>query len=190
MYLISENRYLLLDKTILIDHIFYYTINSFWFNFIKPNNIINEKQYYGIIGKFYESYICNLINESYNEDSSHEIKQLNELQIEGKNTIDLGDFHIYYKNKIALGEIKSTNFGSKFKYDPDILFADEKARKRFLKDFGISQLVDTIVRIVNDPSLILPGNHVYSNYEIYPIIVFHERMFQVPFANLEFKNCS
>jgi len=183
---LRPDEWLVLDKKIMIDFLFNHTILQFWFEYIRPNEISDVSHYFGVIGQFYHQYIGNLIQSIFSHDVNLDVKTLDELVFHSKSTTtELGDVLIQKKDKMILGEIKSTFFKSELKYDDESLLKEPKNLKEFKKNFGIEQMAKKIIKLSKNPEA-----YDFSANEIsiiYPILIFHEKAFQCPFSNTKFQ---
>jgi len=193
IYEINKEEFLLLDLPFLINRLFYHMINELWFDIIKPKLPIkglNHKTYFAEIGKFYEVYIAKLLKQAFPFLKHPEPKFLDELKVikPGHNSeIELCDIFLRQNKNILVGEIKSTNYGSKFKFADDLLNSFAENIDRFLKDFGILQISNTIKTLLENPTLFDVKIDANKKYEVFPIIVVHEKMLQLPFTNSLFQ---
>lgn len=186
----DEDTWLMLDIPFIVDNCFYYIINAFWFNHIKKKGV-SHKLYFSKIGQFYEQYVSGVIKRSFQFLKHPAPKTLDELKVkspETKTDIEIADVYIRQNKKVLLAEIKSTSFGTNFKYALDLIQSFEHNLPRFTKDFGITQVANAVEFFIKNPKMFDEKTKKGSNYKIFPAVIFNERFFQSPFSNLVFNN--
>lgn len=187
-YPYHDGLWILLDESFLLDHCFQYTINSFWFNHMKPAGY-NHKSYFAKIGRFYENYISEMIHASFHFLENPSPKTLNDLVVRKSNEeFEVTDVYVREGEKIFIAEIKSTSYNAGFKYADDVINTFEENEFRFVKDFGLLQVLNAIKFISENHNLVDENAAEIEKFQIFPAVIFNEKLFQTPFANLFFQN--
>ena len=64
-YRYDDDNWFLMDYLYLVDNFFNSLITTFWFEYLKPNNVISAKGYFGEIGLFFETYTCSILKNCF-----------------------------------------------------------------------------------------------------------------------------
>lgn len=185
----DNDSWLLLDVPLLVENIYYLHINLFWFKKVKQSNI-DAKFYFGKIGSFFERYISGLLQRGFHFLRHPAPKFLDDLKVTHPKTgsdVEIADFFIQQNRKIILGEIKSTQLAVNLKYNEEPIDTFKNNLEKFKKDYGIKQIARSIWFVVNHPELISNKITTGKNYNIFPVLVLSERLFQTPFSNQIFQ---
>ncbi|PQJ69252.1 hypothetical protein [Polaribacter butkevichii] len=189
-YKFDKSTYVLTDNIFLLEKTYSQFINDFWFEKIKINISKENKKTYNIanfrsnVGYFFENYVDSIIKYSFQKASKFKIKLFEDLEKSGK---EFSDIYIRNKNKIILGEVKSTGLYDAEKYSLDIDSFYKGNRNLFFKNFGINQVVESIKNFRTEINKF--DNQISSKgyYIIYPIIVFNEKALQTPLMSIIFQ---
>lgn len=169
----SETRYILLDFDFLIEKVYHFFINDYYFDYIKPNENIGYDYYASEIGYFFETYVSSILKKSLHRKEII-IKTLDELKSNIKGSeIELADFYIREDNRIILGQIKASALNNEQNEGTaEKLFSKNK---NFLKDFGLNQTFDSLDYFNEFPKEFDETiTKEAQKYEIYPVIVLND----------------
>lgn len=187
LYKISQNKYLILDNTSLLEKLYSQFINDFWFShmkLIKSNNgtpLYTFRDYRGIIGYFFEDYVGKLLKNSFSNYKYSKLLIFDELKINLKGgELEIADAYLRYGKKIILSQVKSGNIYDKEKYGGTTLSLYKKDRIKFFETFGVDQIVESISRMIKYIKRI--DNQFQENKlnTIYPCIIVNDRALQTP----------
>lgn len=172
--------YVLLDDGFFLEKFYSLFINDFWFDFLKPNEICDRKQWGDFIGsKFFEPFIEDILSESFSNSDNVILRSTTELlfKIEGR-PIEYADFYVRENQNVALFEVKSGFIPLDHGYKTVSNIDDYRNLdlNKFNKDYGLKQLAEKTLKKfhlykkeIDDP---------YFNYgrkvQIYPIIVVND----------------
>jgi hypothetical protein len=149
-------------------------MNEFWFDYAKSANI-SIKRFRGIFGDFFEDYTIRALINLYPQ-----LRNGKELMKEFGLGEEPCDFIYNEENKILLGEIKSTWLAAEqLEGKADSLFRGDE--EKFFQDTGLSQIVSDLHHMRDNPEHFLPGVKWDKLYDIYPVIVFNEKVFSTEF---------
>lgn len=188
MFRLGDKEFLLLDSKFLIDKCFDALLNGFYYEFLINRNVTSQ-EYFSNVGKFYENYITDLLQTGTKNRKDLSAKYRDELEVvQGKNSIELCDFFITNGNNFLIGEIKSSYLKANYKYSKEIIETFRDNRKRFIKDFGIRQNADQVARLINYPKLFNVSFNEKGQYDLFPVVVINEKIFQSPFSSVTFND--
>lgn len=172
LYKIPGKYYIVLDHDFLIQKLYQFAINDYFFDYLKPNDAVNYFYYAAEIGLFFENYVSDIFKEIF-EEQTVTLKTLDELKTKVTGSeIELADFYIREGNNIILGQVKASALNTEQnRGTAESLFTMEKD---FLNDFGIIQTFDTINNLKMYPKEF--DNQIKDDivYNIYPVIVLNE----------------
>ncbi|WP_224999425.1 hypothetical protein [Cesiribacter sp. SM1] len=180
-------RYVLADITFLVEKAYYQFLNDFWFDWIK--SITNEagkpkysiKDYRSEFGYFFESYLSKIIVACFSNYSHSKLLLFDELKVPTSNgDKEIADIYLRYGKRILLGQVKSGSIYDNEKYGGDIESLYKRDRTKFFENFGVNQVVNSIV---------LMNNHIHKvdnkypkgkTIEVYPCIIVNDKALQTP----------
>lgn len=169
----SGTRYILLDFDFLIEKVYHFFINDYYFDYLKPNENIGYDYYASEIGYFFETYVSSILKKSLHRKEII-IKTLDELKSNIKGSeIELADFYIREDNRIILGQIKASALNNEQNEGTaEKLFSKNK---NFLKDFGLNQTFDSLDYFNEFPKEFdETTTKEAQKYEIYPVIILND----------------
>lgn len=168
----SETQYILLDFDFLIEKVYHFFINDYYFDYLKPNESIGYDYYASQIGYFFENYVSSILKKSLDKKGIT-VKVLDELKSTIKGSeIELADFYIKEDNRIVLGQIKASALNNEQNEGTaEKLFSQNK---NFLKDFGLNQTFDSIEYFNEFPKEFDETITGEQKYEIYPVVVLND----------------
>jgi len=194
-YKSTEKSYILTDNILLLEKLYNQFINDFWFDYLKHatkedgTKLFDIKKYKSIIGYFFETYIREIIDYSFNKAKYYSILQFEELKTTYQgNLIEIADLYIRYNSKIILGQVKSTTLYDNEKYAGNVDEFYKNDRNKFFASFGIDQLVNSI-KILNDAMPMLDSKFPHNkSLKIFPTIIFNEKALQTPLMGKIFQD--
>lgn len=172
LYKVPNKWYIILDHDFLIQKLYQFSINDFYFDYIKPNSTVNYAFYAAQIGLFFENYVSKILKKSFkNPDVT--LKTLDELKTKKPGSeIELADFYIRKGNNIILGQVKASALNTEQnKGTVESLFSN---KKDFLSDFGVKQTFETIQYLKKYPEEFDNQLKENESYYVYPVIVLNE----------------
>jgi len=187
LYKVSDNFHFLMDVTFLVNKLYYSLLNDFWFDFLKPQKDIrgiekfNYAHYRGVFGSFFESLIGEMVQRSFSYLKYPNPLMFGDLDINGPNgKIEIADIYIRQNKKILVGQVKSSSIYDKEKFSGEIDTLYKSDRKKFFKDFGVNQTLESIKNILKYSSLFDAPIQAQKRLEFYPIVVVNDKVFQTP----------
>lgn len=178
---VKNLAYVLSDNNFLIEKLFTQFINDFWFDYLKPNETINIREYRGVIGQFIEMYLSEIIRNAFSQNLHIKLLLFDELKIKvDKNEIEVADLYLRYNKKILLAQVKSTSIYDKEKYGGDIMSLYKGNRDEFFKNFGINQLISSIQNLEKYFEYFDPGYPHSGLRKIYPCLIVSDKAIQTP----------
>ena len=185
--------YILLDDGFFIEKFYSIFMNDFWFDYLKPNEICNRKDWGNFLGaEFFESFIDEILSESFSANANYILRSTNQLifNCEGS-PIEYADFYIRNKQNIALFEVKSGYIPVDTGYKTVKSIDDYKNLnlEKFYDNYGLKQLVEKTIK----------KYHLYKHYiddtsfnktrkvQIYPVIVVNEPIISSSIVTFIFK---
>ena len=190
LYKIPNKWYIILDHDFLIQKLYQFAINDYFFDYLKPNTNVNYPYYAAEIGLFFENYVSGILKKSFKKHNVI-IKTLDELKTKKPGSeMELADFYIRKGNDIILGQVKASALNTEQnRGTAESLYSD---KKDFLGDFGVKQTFETIQYLKKYPEEFDDQIKEDETYNIYPIIVLNEAITaSLPICllfNDEFKN--
>lgn len=186
LYKILNKWYIVLDHDFLIQKLYQFAINDYFFDYLQPNTEINYAYYAAEIGLFFEEYVSGILKKSF-EKNNITIKTLDELKTQKPgNEIELADFYIRKDNNIILGQVKVSALNTEQNRGTvESLYSD---KKDFLGDFGVKQTFETIQYLKKYPEEFDEQFKKGEIYNIYPIIVLNESITASPSICLLFND--
>lgn len=172
LYKVPGEYYVILDHDFLIQKLYQFAINDYFFDYLKPNDAVNYAYYAAEIGLFFENYVSEILKKTF-KGQEVTLKTLDELktQITGSE-IELADFYIREGNNIILGQVKASALNTEQNRGAvESLFTKDK---NFLGDFGLLQTFDTIQHLKTYPKEFDSQLEDGVDYNIYPVIVLNE----------------
>jgi hypothetical protein len=183
----SDRKYIVLDINFLINKSYSFLINDFWFDYLKIQKDEKEKpkfniqDYRGVIGHFFETYVQEILNDSFNHLKHPKPFFFDELKVKISNgTIEFSDVYIRQQKKIIIGEVKSGSIYDNEKYSGEIELLYKNDREKFFDNFGVNQVVESIKTLKKYGPLFDSNLPVDKALEIFPIIIFNDKIFQTP----------
>jgi hypothetical protein len=172
--------FVVLDMVFLLEKFDSLFINDFWFDYIKPNRIMNRDDWGNFIGaKYFEPLAVDVLKNSFTSHKKYTIMSLNELEILlGKGKLkEIADLYIRSKQKIALVQAKGNYINMKdglksVTTSEDFLNLD---LDDFYEKFGLNQMVETIKNFheykehINDEGL-----DMNRKVHLFPIVLLNE----------------
>ncbi|MFT5305828.1 MAG: hypothetical protein ACI9N1_000444 [Flavobacteriales bacterium] len=182
LYEIDENSYGVVDFFMVLDKFVLSTKFILKKVFDTKNELKpNSSEFFSVFNKIYsEDVLMNgVLNEIFNKKYFIK-KDTNEIKDNEP------DYYIRHNNRVFLFENKDTLVRGDIKSSFDIDLIDKTLKKKFLndgRDVGIGQLVNTIVRIVNNSFEFDDYVNTRFNLKIYPILLVHNRAFMTDGLN-------
>lgn len=193
-YVAKTTTFIVLDNIFFIEKMYSSFINDFWFDYLKPNNICNRKDWGNFIGsKFYEPLIDGIFQSSFKHNKRVCYKSTDDLKImvTGKNSIEVADFYIRDRNEIILAEAKSNYLPVVNGYKEVNTIADYKLidMNKFYKDFGLTQLVTKTIKLFQEykPLLNDKGLQQKGKVKIYPLLIVNDPIISSGFSFFAFR---
>jgi hypothetical protein len=184
---LDENKYILSDISFLYNKPFSQFINDFWFegaSKIKDENGNNKykiNNYRSIIGLFFEDYITQLLGRCFQNYKYCKLLMFDDLKMKvGKNQIELADIYLRWNKKILIGQVKSGSIYDKEKFGRTVEDLYKNDRANFFKNFGITQIVDSIANIYHNIDKLDIAFRKNKSHTIYPCIICNDVAFQTP----------
>lgn len=170
LYKVPGKYYVILDHDFLIQKIYQFAINDYFFDYLKPNDAVNYAYYAAEIGLFFENYVSDILRKTF-KGQDVTLKTLDELKMKVKDgEIELADFYLREDNNIILGQVKASALNTEQNRGTvESLFTKEKD---FLSDFGLIQTFETIQYLKTYPNEFDIKDDIV--YTIYPVIVLNE----------------
>jgi hypothetical protein len=174
-----DHYYVILDNIMLLEKLYEFFINDFWFETVKPSKI-HIKEYRGRFGHFFENHVANQFRQGLKHFKSP-VKLLDELKrtIE-KSEIELADMYAREDKKVILGQFKSTGIYSDQLYGTAQSLFKEK-EDYFYEVFGLNQLIKSIEHLVDTPKEYDDALTSDDGLEVFPVIVVNEKILQTAF---------
>ncbi|WP_339717902.1 hypothetical protein [Cyclobacterium amurskyense] len=182
---VSDDEFLLGDKTFLIEKIYTQFINDFWFDWLQPQKsdinkpIFKMSDYRGEFGRFFENYGSKLLKDTFAMYKYSTCLALEELKY-GKIEEELCDFYLRYEKRILLIEIKGGGIDDQSKYGGDLASLYKKDRDKFYKRYGVDQLIHALSEIEKNFPKVDPNLPTGKTITVYPVIIMNEKVFQTP----------
>jgi len=186
-YKVNSNSYILLDNTFLIDKLYYQIINDTWFDKIKKikvgnKNKYNIKQYRSIFGQFFESYLDEIIRNSFSKMKDCKLLLFDDLKIRSDaGEIELSDFYLREGNRVILAEVKSSSIYDKEKFGGNLETFYRNNRDDFFKTFGLNQLISSIDKLQTEICSLDSEFPKDNSIIIFPCLILNDKVFKTPF---------
>ena len=183
---IGDGAFFLADNAFLLEKIYSQFVHDFWFDWLKAithdgKPKFNISNYRGKIGYFVEHYIHHWLTYMFAKKGSYRMLVFDELKFQkGKNLIELADLYIRDGNRILIGQVKSGSIYDQEKFGGDIEALYKGGREKFFANFGVKQLVDSIVEVDESIKALDKGFPKGHAYEVYPCIIVNDKIFQTP----------
>jgi len=178
-YRYHQRTFLLLDNMFLLSKSYYFFIWDFLYDVLLDGVTNNDervaiiKNYKGVIGIFFEQYIKEILHNAF-ENNSYKIKLFEKLKIRiNHKEKELADIYIKSKNKIIIGQAKSTSIINKEKYAEDLNKFYGGRPNKFFEKHGLFQLVRSIREII-DYGKLIDNSIPKKRIKIFPIIIFND----------------
>jgi hypothetical protein len=182
----GNGEYFLADNAFLLEKIYSQFVHDFWFDWLKAVNHdgkprFNIANYRGKIGYFVEHYLRHWLTYMFARKTSYRMLVFDELKFQkGKNLIELADLYIRDGNRILIAQVKSGSIYDQEKFGGDIEALYKGGRDKFFANFGVQQLVDSIVEVNESIKALDKGFPKGHSYEVYPCIIVNDKIFQTP----------
>lgn len=184
---LHDDKYALIDSYFLLDKTYSQFLNDFWFDKIKKIKNIDNSLKYNIhnyrscFGYFFKYYIKLILTKCFENYKYSKLLMFNELKIRNNNgNIELADIYLRYDNKIIIGQVKSGNIYDTEKYGGDMESLYKNNRNNFFNNFGINQLVKSILNIDKHINMLDATYSKSKNKTIYPCIFVNDNSLQTP----------
>jgi len=189
----GEHQFILFDNMFLLA----LSYDLFIWNFLFDNllaDVVGEKErqdiiknFKGVIGQFYESHLTKILRSSL-IGKGYIIRTFKDLQVKiNKRHIELADVYIRKKNKIIVGEAKTTSIVNKEKYASSVDEFYNGDPDSFFRKHGLSQLANSIKEIIQYGKLIDNG-FPSKRIKLYPVLFFNDILLCNPFFPKIFDN--
>ena len=184
---VGNLKYLIADNAFLIEKTYSQFLNDFWFDWLRDirdengNAKFNISRYRAEFGYFFESYLRQVIYACFENYKYSTLLMFDQLKVNTtKGKIEISDIYLRSGNKILLAQVKSGSIYDSEKYGgtADLLYKNN--RDQFFDNFGVNQLVQSIINTDSYMQAIdskFPKGHTY---EIYPCIIVNDKSFQTP----------
>jgi len=192
---VGELKYLIADNFFLLEKACSQFLNDFWFDKIKNVKDKNGKNKYsinhyrGVFGYFFESYVSDILRNIFENYKYSKLLLFDQLLIRTvSGDIEISDVYFRYNKKIIIGQVKSGSIYDNEKYGGDVESFYKNDRNRFFNNFGVDQVIESIINVDQyiiklDPKF--PQGHTY---EIHPCIIVYDKAFQTPLISEIFNN--
>ncbi len=183
----ANRKYLVTDITFLIEKTYSQFLNDFWFDWLKE--ITNDdgtskftfKLYRGVFGYFFESYLAQILKNSFENYKYSKLLLFDNLKIKRTiGEIEIADIYFRYGNKIILGQVKAGSIYDEEKYGGNVKLLYKNDRNKFFEKFGINQLIASLTRMDNYIQEIDPNFPKGHSYNVFPCIIVNDKAFQTP----------
>lgn len=172
--------YLMMDEGFYIEKAYSLFINDFWFDYLKPNEVCDRKNWGDFIGsEFYEPIIEEILKESFSNCPNIVLRSTKQLlfNFEGS-PIEYADFYVREKQNVALFEVKSGFIPLDHGYKTVSTIHDYKNLDldKFNKDYGLTQLVEKTIKKFHlyKKEIQDPNFNSDRKVQIYPVIVVND----------------
>ncbi len=188
------HSFIIMDSILFLEKIYSLFINDFWFDYLKPNEICNRKDWGNFIGsKFFEPFINEMLMNISNANSkSHYMSpDLLTFNLNGKGDVEYADFYLREKNKVLLVEAKSNYLPliNGYKEVKNIKDFKKIDINKFYKDFGLIQLAEKTIKEFNNYK-----NHIRDlglgkkgKVKLYPLLISNEPILSLGFSSYAFR---
>lgn len=183
----SDNVYVVLDLNFLMSKSYYFFINDFWFDYLKPQKNPDNtekfsfKNYRGAFGLFFESYVQEILLNSFNYLKYPRPLLFDDLKMNTRSgQIEIADIYVRQNKKVLVGQVKSSSIYDKEKYSGEIDKLYRQDREQFFIDFGVNQTLQSIKDILIHYESFDAKLPVDKRLTFFPTIVVNEKLFQTP----------
>ena len=172
--------YILMDEGFYIEKAYSIFINDFWFDYLKPNQICERKDWGNFVGaKFYEPFIEEILKESFLNSPNIILKSANQLLFNiGEGLIEYADFYVREKQNVALFEVKSGFIPLDHGYKTVQSLEDYYSLDldKFNKDYGLTQLAEKTIKKFHlyKTNILDPNFNFNRKDQIYPVLVVND----------------
>ena len=180
--------FLLLDINLLVDKSYYSLVNDFFFDNKKKYNFRRDF-YMAELGLFFEKHISSIIKRSFHFLKHPSPKTLDELKVRNsEGEIELADAYLRQNKRIMIAQVKVSAINSHDKYSNEDYQMILGTKENIYDKFGLYQIVSSIKKMVFNPTQFDHKISKNKKYEIYPVLIFNERILGLPIVPLMFQN--
>lgn len=179
---IYEEMYLISDVSFLLEKAYSQLINDFWFDYIKHLQSKSGKdrypisQYRSMIGYFFESYVAQILKASFQHYHQAKLLVFDELKLTVKKApIELADFYLRADHTLLVGQVKSASIYDNQKYGGDITALYKGSREDFFINFGVDQLIQSILNLQQYGQQLDPTFQASEAYTVYSVILVNDK---------------
>lgn len=188
------NTYIILDNLFFAEKLYSLFINDFWFDYLKPNNIINREQWGDFIGScFFEEFIDNIFSYIFSENKNIKYISNEDLKfsVNGQSEIEYADFYLRDKQKIILIEAKS-NFLPMVNGFKSVKNLDDYKKldlEKFYKDYGVKQLASKTIKKFHEYKNYISDDGLNTNRKVhlYPMLIVNDPIISSHLSVIPFK---
>lgn len=184
---VGELKYLLTDNLLLAEKCYSQFLNDFWFDWLKPLHDEDGKakfridQYRSAFGYFFEKYLSEILLKCFESYKHSKLLMFDQLKASTpKGEIEIADIYFRYGKKILLGQVKSGSIYDLEKFSGNVDQFYKNDRNAFFKNFGIDQLIESILKMDTYIQILDPKFPKGHSYEIFPCIIVNDKVFQTP----------
>lgn len=190
----NDILYTILDITLFVEKFNSLFINDFWFDYLKPKNICERKDWGNFIGdKFFEPFIDSILKGCLQNNKRVVYRHTTSLKFkfDKKSEIEYADYYLRQGNTVVLTEAKSSYLSSVNGYKTVNTKEDYKNLdlKRFYKDFGLDQIVKKVLKLFGSFKNLTDDKRIngYKKIKVYPVIILNDQIFDFSIFNYVFK---
>lgn len=173
--------YIVMDGDLFLEKTYALFVNDFWFDYLRPNNICNRKDWGNFIGSaFFEPFLDDIFQHSFNGHNRIVYKTADELkfQLPGTQEIEYADFYIRDVQKVILSEAKSNYLPMVNGYKTVRNIVDYQAldMERFYKDYGLIQLATKTVKLFHNYKTYIKDDQgqLKKHLKIFPLLIVND----------------
>ncbi len=173
--------YIVMDGDFFLEKTYALFVNDFWFDYLRPNNICNRKDWGNFIGSvFFEPFLDNIFQHSFNGHNRIVYRSSNELKfsLPGRQETEYADFYIRDGKRIIISEAKSNYLPMINGYKTVSTIEDYQGldMDKFYKDYGLMQLVVKTVKLFHTYKTYVNDDQIALNNRltIYPLIIVND----------------
>lgn len=184
IYQTNTEEFVILDKSIFIEKVYYQFIYEFWFNCIKITTSISAKVYFSKIGVFFEDYSAGLLKKLFSYLKHPSSLALTDLEYDDKGKKEFADFYARQNKKLVLAEIKLGNLNDNERYSGNTQGLYSKGREEFYKN--IKQLNTAIGQLDILQEHFDKKLPIDKRLTVYPICILNDKIHAFPTMKFAF----
>jgi len=185
IYRISQQEYVIMDSHFFMGKVYYQFIYDFWFNYVKPKEILKAETYFGVVGQFFEGYCSKILKRVFSELYYPRPMAMEELKYKTtKGDKEYIDFYARQNKKLLLAEFKLGNINDNDRYGGSVADLYARGRDEFFKN--LNQLKTAISNLSTAKAKFDPALPLDKKLTIYPVCVLNDKIFQLASMKLVF----